>query len=53
MFRLSEEATQAAFTHLDQDADGRLTLAELRQAVAEFWGSDDESARGNWLFGPL
>ncbi|WP_027343129.1 EF-hand domain-containing protein [Hamadaea tsunoensis] len=53
MFRLSDHATRSAFAHLDADSDGRLTLAELRQAIAEFWGTDDESARGNWLFGPL
>lgn len=53
MFRLTPARTTAAFEHLDADSDHRLSLAELRRAVAEYWGSEDENARGNWLFGPL
>jgi Ca2+-binding EF-hand superfamily protein len=40
-----------AFVKLDRDGDGTITKTELIAAVDEFFRSNDEKARGNWLFG--
>ncbi len=49
----TDEALGIAFDHLDADADGYITGDEWHQAVREYWGGEDENARGNWLLGPL
>ncbi|RKN40031.1 EF-hand domain-containing protein [Streptomyces hoynatensis] len=48
---LSPEEVHEAFGHLDRDGDGRLTRAELRDAVVEYFTSPDPNAPGNWYFG--
>lgn len=48
---LSQEAVHEAFGHLDRDGDGRITRAELRNAVIEYFTSADPAAPGNWYFG--
>ncbi len=48
---LSPEEVGEAFGHLDRDGDGRLTRAELRAAVIEYFTSPDPAAPGNWYFG--
>ncbi|MEU9114060.1 EF-hand domain-containing protein [Streptomyces sp. NPDC048483] len=42
-----------AFSRLDRDGDGVISHDEFRTAVTEFYLSDDETAPGNWLLGPL
>lgn len=40
-----------AFVKLDRDGNGTVTKTELMEAVDEFFLSNDEASRGNWLFG--
>ncbi|WP_394842102.1 EF-hand domain-containing protein [Pendulispora brunnea] len=42
-----------AFKHLDRDKSGTLTVDELVEAARDFYTSTDESATGNWMYGPL
>jgi Ca2+-binding EF-hand superfamily protein len=42
-----------AFSALDSDKDGRLTVAELVAAAETFYTGDDPRADGNWLFGQI
>ncbi|MFD4867841.1 EF-hand domain-containing protein [Streptomyces sp. NPDC058412] len=42
-----------AFRRLDRDGDGAISHDEWRTALTEFYLSDDASAPGNWLLGPL
>lgn len=42
-----------AFRRLDRDGDGAISYDEWRTALTEFYLSDDASAPGNWLLGPL
>ncbi len=49
-FGLDAARGPAAFTRLDRDADGRVTVGELLQAVDEFFRSSDADAPGHWLF---
>ncbi|GAA3463777.1 MULTISPECIES: EF-hand domain-containing protein [Saccharothrix] len=44
---------KTAFRRLDRDADGRLPPCEVREAVVEYFTSEDPEADGNWLYGPL
>jgi Ca2+-binding EF-hand superfamily protein len=41
-----------AFTKLDRDGSGTLTVDELVEAAREFHTGTDPDAAGNWLFGP-
>ncbi|MCP5972796.1 hypothetical protein NL361_28560, partial [Klebsiella pneumoniae] len=45
--------SEAAFRLLDRDNDGRLSHAEFRTAITEFYLSTDPKAPGNQLLGPL
>ncbi|MEJ3657832.1 EF-hand domain-containing protein [Actinomycetes bacterium KLBMP 9759] len=47
------EKLNEAFDKLDLNGDGSLDTEELKQAVLEYWTSDDPSAPGNWLFGSI
>ncbi|MEV6521796.1 EF-hand domain-containing protein [Longispora sp. NPDC051575] len=42
-----------AFTRLDTDGSGTVTVDELVAAAREFYTSDDPHSGGNWLFGPV
>jgi Ca2+-binding EF-hand superfamily protein len=52
-FRLSEDDGSAAFDLLDLDGNGSLSRDELHTANEQFFRSPEESARGNWVFGPI
>ncbi|MFG2112078.1 EF-hand domain-containing protein [Streptomyces sp. NPDC048718] len=42
-----------AFKRLDRDGNGEISHEEFRQAITEFYLSDNMDAPGNWLIGPL
>jgi len=42
-----------AFRRLDRDGDGKLSHEEFRDAIIEFYLSEDDNAPGNWLLGPI
>lgn len=46
-------AASTFFAHADLDGDGMITRQEMAHAVEEFILSEDRSAPGNFLFGPL
>ncbi|QFZ20883.1 EF-hand domain-containing protein [Saccharothrix syringae] len=52
-FRLSEDAGNAAFDKLDLNGNGWLDRDELHTANEQFFRSQEEDARGNWIFGPI
>ncbi len=41
------------YAGLDLDADGDISIAELRKLTTQFFLSEDHNATGNVLFGPL
>lgn len=45
-----EEAAEA-FSHLDRDGSGYLSHEEMREAVQEYYFSEDPDAPGNWMTG--
>jgi Ca2+-binding EF-hand superfamily protein len=47
------EHSTPAFHRLDRDGDGTISHEEFRNAICEFYLSDDENAPGNWLLGPF
>ncbi|GAB3679102.1 hypothetical protein GCM10027589_49360 [Actinocorallia lasiicapitis] len=49
----SEGDIAMAFSALDTDHDGRITVPELVTATREFYTGDDERAAGSWLFGRI
>ncbi len=49
--RIEVRFAPKAFRSLDDNNDGRLSHDELQHSVDEFFKSDDEDAKGNWLFG--
>ena len=51
IMRGDPETAKVAFKHLDLNQDGVLSTDELKQAIAEFFMSDDANSAGNWLFG--
>ena len=50
-YRIEMKYSAKSFTKLDLDKDDRISNDELLQAIREFFRSDDEKAKGNWLFG--
>ncbi|MET9340933.1 EF-hand domain-containing protein [Nonomuraea sp. NPDC003804] len=52
-FGTAYDDVDEAFDRLDRDRDGELGLAELVEAVRQYYTGDDPHAVGNWLFGPL
>ncbi|MFC6064066.1 EF-hand domain-containing protein, partial [Streptomyces ochraceiscleroticus] len=50
---IDAEHCSDAFNRLDRDGNGVISHDEWRTALNEFYLSDDESAPGNWLLGPL
>ncbi|MEQ4716507.1 hypothetical protein [Nonomuraea sp. B19D2] len=52
-FGVAYDDVDEAFDRLDRTGRGVLTVDELVLAAADYYLSDDPSAAGNWLFGPL
>lgn len=52
-FGLSAELAREVFQALDSDGDGAITRSELTWVAHQFYRSDDPSAPGNRLYGPL
>lgn len=50
-FRLEVRYSAKAFTRIDLNNDDLISKEELYKAVEQFFRSDDESKKGNWLFG--
>lgn len=50
-YRIEIRYSAKAFTKLDLDHDDYISADELLSAIREFFRSDDENAKGNWLFG--
>src|SRR5690606_29069438 len=46
-------AADVFFAYADLDEDGEMTRGEVSHAVEEFLISEDRSAAGNFMFGPL
>ena len=52
-FGTAYDDVDEAFDRLDRASRGALTVDELIVAAWQYYVSDDPSAAGNWLFGPL
>ncbi|MEQ8471109.1 MAG: EF-hand domain-containing protein [Marinoscillum sp.] len=50
-YRIEIKYSAKAFTKIDLNGDDLISKVELLGAIREFFRSDDENARGNWLFG--
>lgn len=50
-FGLEVKYSAKAFLRLDLNGDEMISKEELYQAVEQFFRSDNESDKGNWLFG--
>lgn len=50
-YRIEIRYSAKAFTKLDLDGDDLLDIPELEKAFKQFFRSDNEKDRGNWLFG--
>lgn len=50
-FRLEVRYSAKAFTKIDLNKDEFISREELYTAVEQFFRSDDETKRGNWIFG--
>ncbi len=50
-FRIEVRYSAKAFVKLDIDKDGMISQQELFKAVKDFFKSNDENSKGNWLFG--
>ncbi|MGB3466115.1 MAG: hypothetical protein WBA74_12635, partial [Cyclobacteriaceae bacterium] len=50
-FRIEVKYSAKAFVKLDINKDGMINKKELMKAVKEFFRSDNENDKGNWLFG--
>lgn len=44
---------ESCFAKVDSNADGRLSVSEVVDAIFEFYTSTDPEAPGNWFFGPV
>jgi len=49
--RLEIRYSAKAFTKMDTDHDEVISRPELKKAIREFFRSDNQQAKGNWLFG--
>jgi len=52
-YGIADADARKAFQHLVTDGSSSLTNAAMEQVFAEFFRSDDPSAAGNWMIGPL
>jgi hypothetical protein len=52
VYSIDAEYSEHAFNQLDLNGDGVISRDEFVNAVKEYFLSDDENARGNWIFGP-
>lgn len=52
-FGLRAELAREVFEGLDENGDGAVSRAELTEMAHQFYRSDDPSAPGNRLYGPL
>jgi Ca2+-binding EF-hand superfamily protein len=52
VYSIDAKFSEHAFKQLDLNEDKVLSRDELVNAVKEYFLSDDEDARGNWIFGP-
>jgi juvenile hormone diol kinase len=50
---LDPKLAAAAFSRLDMDHDGQLSVDELLKLLGQFFRSNDPEEPGNWLFGPF
>jgi Ca2+-binding EF-hand superfamily protein len=50
-YGLTAEEASIAFDKLDRDGSGVITRKEFAENAAEFFGSDDPQALGNWMIG--
>ncbi|TDV44275.1 EF-hand domain-containing protein [Actinophytocola oryzae] len=50
---VSPDHSREAFRRLDLDGDGVISHPEFRQAVSDFYLSEDPDAPGNYLLGPI
>jgi Ca2+-binding EF-hand superfamily protein len=50
---LDPKLAAAAFSRLDLDHDGELSIDELLKSLGQFFRSNDPEAPGNWLLGPF
>ena len=50
-FRIEIRYSAKAFTKMDLNGDEYLSREELLTAVSQYFRSDDEKDKGNWLFG--
>lgn len=52
VYSIDAQYSEHAFNQLDLNGDKVLSRDELVNAVKEYFLSDDDNARGNWIFGP-
>ncbi len=50
-YGISDVKAKDAFQHLDTSGTGRVSLADTRERVREFYQSEDPASPGNWLLG--
>jgi len=50
-YGVSDVMAKEAFQHLAASGTGRLSRAETRERVREYYQSEDPDSPGNWLFG--
>jgi Ca2+-binding EF-hand superfamily protein len=50
-YGVSDVMAKEAFAHLAASGSGRLSRAETRERVREYYQSEDPESPGNWLFG--
>lgn len=53
IYSYDESLAEESFKMMDRDADGKVTGDEIAGALNEFLQSNDKSASGNYMFGPV